>query len=146
NDPRIVTEAVRAIHDEPITESLPDLAALLDGSATSEKILVRLLRAAQPTEAGIKPTDPIPALYRVLNACFRLGEARHATWIAHVAARTEAPDFLRRETLRMLADWEKPSGRDRVTNLWRPIEPRSAKPAADAYRANLRKLFAGSES
>jgi len=124
-DPRIVTEAARAIHDEPIPRPA-ELAELLDGSAGSEQKLARLLRPVQPL-------DPIPALMRALNACFRLGEQKHAAWIAHLAARAEIPEMLRREALRMLADWEKPSGRDRVTNLWHPFEPRPAKNAAERF-------------
>ena len=42
----------------------------------------------------------------------------------------------------MLGGWAKPSGRDRVLGMWRPVEPRDAAPAADALRPVLSKLFA----
>jgi quinoprotein glucose dehydrogenase len=42
---------------------------------------------------------------------------------------------MRAEALRALADWERPSGRDRVLGVWRPLEPRDPQPARDALEA-----------
>ena len=42
----------------------------------------------------------------------------------------------------MLADWAKPSGRDQVTGLWRPIAPRLPRPAADALRPKVAAILA----
>ena len=35
--------------------------------------------------------------------------------------------MLREEALRVLGEWAKPSGRDRIVGLWRPLQPRSAE-------------------
>src|SRR5262249_18747675 len=48
-------------------------------------------------------------------------------------------------------DWGKPSGRDRVTGLWRPVteDREEASPperAAEAFRAVMPQLFAGNEA
>jgi quinoprotein glucose dehydrogenase len=119
-DTRLVLEAARAINDVPIPEALPALAALIDRPGLSE-----------------------PLLYRVLNANFRLGKPANATALAAFAARKDAPEALRLEALRELSEWEKPSGRDRIVGLWRPLEPRPAAAAADALRPALGGIFSG---
>lgn len=119
-DPRLVLEAARAINDAPIPEALPGLAKLIDGSGLPE-----------------------PLLYRVLNANFRLGKPENATALAAFAARKDAPEALRIEALRQLGEWAKPSGRDRVVGLWRPLEPRQDTVVADALRPALGGIFSG---
>jgi quinoprotein glucose dehydrogenase len=119
-DPRLVLEAARAINDVPITAALPQLAALSRRTGLSE-----------------------PLLYRVLNAHFRLGRPENAAAIASLAARADIPEALRIEALRELGDWARPSGRDRIVGLWRPLEPRPAGPAVDALRASLGGVFSG---
>jgi quinoprotein glucose dehydrogenase len=44
----------------------------------------------------------------------------------------------------MLGDWARPSGRDRVVGLWRPLDPRPAALAAEAVRPALGGIFAAS--
>ena len=83
--------------------------------------------------------------YRVLNANFRLGGKENAEAVAAFAARPDASETLRIEALRELADWTKPSGRDRVMGLWRPLEPRPPERAADAFRPVLAGVFNGSD-
>jgi quinoprotein glucose dehydrogenase len=119
-DPLLVQEAARAIHDVPINEAMPQLAAFIR-----------------------KPGLPVPMLYRVLNANFRLGKEENAVAVAAFAARADAPEALRVEALRELGAWAKPSGRDRVLGLWRPLEPRSLQLATDALRPVLGGIFAG---
>jgi quinoprotein glucose dehydrogenase len=119
-DPRLVLEAARAINDVPIPAAMPKLAALIDRTGLAD-----------------------PVLYRVLNARFRSGKPEDAGALAAFAARPGAPEALRLEALRELADWEKPSGRDRIVGLWRPLEPRPAAVAADALRAHLGGIFSG---
>src|SRR5262249_15576127 len=106
NDPemRLRVEAARAVYDEPIDGALPRLADVLGTSAVL----------------------PEPLLYRALNAHFRLGQAANALAVADFAARAEAPEALRLEALSLLADWAKPSGRDRIVGLWRPLPTRPA--------------------
>ncbi len=102
-DPRLSLEAARAIHDVPIPGALESLA------------LTRLdpERLAAGKNAFAR---------RVLNAGYRIGRA--GVLAAH-AAREDLGTELRVEALDMLAHWEAPAPRDRVTNAWRPLEPRS---------------------
>ena len=99
-DPRLVTEAARAINDVPITGALPALAKLLGAT-----------------------NCPNNAVTRAINANFRLGGTDRARSIAVYATRTNAPPALRVEALNALSDWNKPSPLDRVMGLWRPIAP-----------------------
>ena len=117
-DPRIVLEAARAINDVPITAALSNLAG------------VRLTSSAT-----------LPLLRRALNANFRLGGAEHAAVLAESAARSDLPASARLLALEMLATWAKPSGRDQVMGLWRPILPRPLQPAAAALRPKLAALL-----
>ena len=123
-DPLVVLESARAIHDVPIVEAFPALAELMK----------------QPVPEG----ENGDALFRrVLNANFHLGSIDRARRLANFAASEQSvPDSLRIEALEMLGAWAKPSGRDRVLGMWRPVEPRDAAPAADALRPVLSKLFA----
>jgi len=121
SNPALVLEAARAINDLPINEALPQLAALID-----------------------KTNDSEPLLRRVLNANFRLGNSGNATSLAKYAARAEALPGQRAEALHALGDWAKPSGRDQVTGLWRPLAQRDGKIAADALRPELTSILQSS--
>jgi quinoprotein glucose dehydrogenase len=100
----IVREAARAINDLPIPAALPQLASLTARPLTDE-----------------------PTLRRMINANFRAGQPEHAGALAAFAAREEAAIPLRIEALEALGNWAKPSGRDRVTGLWRPLVERDGK-------------------
>jgi quinoprotein glucose dehydrogenase len=115
SEPRLVIEAARAIYDVPIEPAMPALRELL-------KV----------------PTAPAWALTRAVNAAFRAGDAEA---LATFAARAEAPAAARVEALEVLADWEKPSGRDRLMGLWRPIAERPADDAVNAVAARLKSLL-----
>lgn len=115
-DDRIVLEAARAIHDVPIVEALPHLAALAEARVTSD-----------------------PLLRRIVNANNRLGNAEA---VAAIAARDDAPEVVRRIALRALENWGKPAPRDPVHSGWWPLAPRAPSPAAAALRSVLPKVFA----
>jgi quinoprotein glucose dehydrogenase len=119
-EPKLVVEAARAINDVPIPKELPKLAAL-------------------GTRGGLAE----PLLYRVLNAHFRLGKKENAAAVAALAARTDVPEGVRVQALRDLGEWARPSGRDKLVGLWRPLEPRSGEEATAALRANLGGVFTG---
>ncbi len=121
-EPRLVLEAGRAIYDVPILAAMPQLAALISRTGLEE-----------------------PLLWRVLNANFRLGTAKNAAAVAAFAGRPDAPESLRIEALRELGDWERPSGRDRVVGLWRPLQPRPANLATDALRPVIARIFKGTD-
>ncbi len=122
SDLKLVAEAARAINDVPIAPAMPELAKLI----------------AQP---GL----PEPVLRRAINANFRLGNAENAQALARFAAAAGAAEAMRVEALRTLADWAKPSGRDRVVGVWRSLEPRDGKVATAALRPVLGGVFAGSD-
>jgi quinoprotein glucose dehydrogenase len=100
-EPSIVLEAARAIHDEPIPEALPALARLIECKEL-----------------------PKHAVGRVVNANFRLGTPASLDALLGFAEDGSRSNAARADTLRALAAWEKPSGRDRVIGLWRPLPPR----------------------
>jgi quinoprotein glucose dehydrogenase len=114
-DPKLVLEAARAIYDTPIDAALPALRELLKN-----------------------PSAPDRALLRAVNAAFRAGDADD---LAHFAGIAGAPAAARVEALEVLADWENPSGRDRLMGLWRPVPPRSTDDAVNAVAPRLKSLL-----
>jgi quinoprotein glucose dehydrogenase len=124
-DVKVALEAARAIYEMPIREALPALAQTLS------RPLAAVAAAPQPVQ---------DAFYlRALNANFRLGTKANAQAIAAFAARPSASEKMKLEALEELSQWDKPSGRDRVLGLWRPIEPRSA----DEFAAVLTPALPG---
>ncbi len=141
-DVRVAVEAARAINDVPIEGAQAQLASLLDTrQAAGAAWLQRTLEASKADPN--KLTHAL--LWRVLNANFRQGTAAHANAVAAFATRSEVPAELRLEALRMLGDWSKPSGRDRIVGLWRPLKERSPQIAREAVRTHLAGLFTGSD-
>jgi quinoprotein glucose dehydrogenase len=119
-------EAARAIHDLPIDDAMPQLAAIIDNRFKGT-------------------ADGYDALFRrVLNANFRLGKPEHAAALAAYAGRKDAPESLRIEALDMLGTWAKPMPRDRVLGSWRPLTERDSGMAAAALRGRLAAVFSGS--
>lgn len=121
-DPFIVVEAARAINDLPIEPAMPKLAAILSVQTKDEALL-----------------------RRAVNANFRLGGQAQAKALAAFAVDPAAPASMRAEAVEALADWEKPSPKDRVMNLWRPLPTRDAAAARAALKNVLPKLLADSE-
>ncbi|MDO8545055.1 MAG: c-type cytochrome [Opitutaceae bacterium] len=92
-EPRLVADAVRAIHDTPLAAvALPQLAALTTRLSSFDDTTGR----------------------RVLNARFRLGRAEDAEALADVATSSDVSPILRREALALLSEWSKPSPVERV--------------------------------
>lgn len=117
-EPSIVLEAVRAIHDLPISENFEELAKLISNASASN-----------------------PVIRRVLNANFRLGTKEHALAIARFASNKNADELMRLEAIDMLKNWASPSNRDRVLGDWRPIKKRSSEFAANAIQNFLPTLL-----
>jgi quinoprotein glucose dehydrogenase len=120
-DPKIATEAARALHDVVLDP--------LSGQELAERL-------------G-KPNQPEFFLYRALNANFRLGEAKNAAAVAHFAANPAAPEKLRVEAVKLLGAWTKPGRRDRITGLTQDLAPRDPKIATEALTASLGGIFSG---
>ncbi|MBI2928695.1 MAG: HEAT repeat domain-containing protein [Verrucomicrobia bacterium] len=126
-DSRLVLEAARAINDLPISGALPELAALLDFKSQI---------------SNLKSEIQVPLLRRALNAAFRHGTRETAAALAQFAARADAPEAMRADALTALGDWPTPSGRDRITSLWRPLAARrDTKVPAEALRPAVVELL-----
>lgn len=121
-DPLVVLEAARAIHDVPILQALPELAAL-------------------PSQPG--QSDPL--LRRVLSANYRLGGAENLKTVAAIATNSKNGEAIQLEAMAELADWNSPGPLDRVINDFRPVEPRSVD-VATVLRPVLASLFSGSRN
>ncbi len=100
----VVVEAARAIHDLPVKEAYPALAALDAREDLGDWALGR----------------------RVINARFVLGREEDARALLALAAREGLALERRVEALERLAQWHDPEDRDRVMGDWRPIGPRDA--------------------
>lgn len=127
-DPRVKAEAARAINDVPINAAMPALAKLLN----------------EPAKTAVPAPYLEPLLFRVLNANFRLGGADQARALAEFAARDNVPEKLQLTALQYLGEWAKPSGRDHIVGLWRPLPERSADEAGKALQASLAGLLTAS--
>ncbi|RPI82127.1 MAG: hypothetical protein EHM42_09840 [Planctomycetaceae bacterium] len=123
SEPLIVEEAARAIYDVPLGDGMPALAALASRSGLTE-----------------------PTLHRVIAANLRLGTPEAALAVATLAGRGDVPAVLRANAAKALADWGRPSGRDRVLGLWRPLPSRNADIAREAVRSRLAGMLAGDDT
>jgi quinoprotein glucose dehydrogenase len=111
-DPYLVREAALAINDAPVDAAMPALAALITQPLTDE-----------------------PVALRVVNANFRLGQPAHATALAALAARVDAPAKIRAEAIAQLGLWPKPPQRDRLVGVYRPLAANAATGLAAATRS-----------
>jgi quinoprotein glucose dehydrogenase len=117
-NPQIVLEAVRAIHDLPIESDMPQIAALITRTNLHEF-----------------------AMTRVLNANFRLGQLENGIALSEYAGRTNAPENLRAAAIHYLSMWGTPPQRDVLLGSWHPLPPRDARGASLALRTDLEDLL-----
>jgi quinoprotein glucose dehydrogenase len=119
-DPLVVVEAARAINDIPISGGLQDLANVPLSNDTAPELA-----------------------RRVVNANYRFGTKYSAQNLLAFAQNENLPNRIRIDALENLGAWERPSGRDRITGLWRPTAgARNANHAKDALRPQITKLLA----
>ena len=123
-DDRLVLEAARAIYDLPINPALPQLAALAEDPRWSE---TKALNEA--------------VLVRALTANHRLGTPEAAQRLARYAAGEKGNNAYRVTALNLLGDWAAPKGRDYLTGLWRPLDPRDPAVARDAVQPVFTQLL-----
>ncbi len=98
SDDYIVAEAARAIHDDfSIPDALPQLAALLQTTKSTNEVIIR----------------------RVLTANLRLGGSEHYSRVAQYARSIANPLAMREEATKILGIWAKPSVLDRVDGRYR---------------------------
>ncbi|WP_256199283.1 hypothetical protein [Verrucomicrobium spinosum] len=99
-DPKIASEAARAIYDdESIVAALPQLIVLLDKSSALPDAVAR----------------------RALNACLRTGGKENAERLITYALRQDSPLPLRMEALELAMLWNDPPVLDRVDGRYRVI-------------------------
>jgi quinoprotein glucose dehydrogenase len=118
SEPRIVLEAARAIHDLPMTNLLPALAACATYQPPQGKVDDALVR-------------------RVISAAEKLGTPEAARLLTAVASRSDLPTDRRVEAIDALRVWAKPPQRNRVNGVWQshsasrdPVVARAALEAA----------------
>jgi quinoprotein glucose dehydrogenase len=150
SDVHVVIEAARAANDLPVPAALPALAAKAAQATRHHQQILDLQPPAKPkpetaptsTTLAVETVDLSTALFRrVINANFRLGTPASAAALTALAASGALPESLRAEALTALGDWAKPSGRDRVTGLWRPLDARDAALAKAALQPQLDSLL-----
>jgi putative heme-binding domain-containing protein len=124
----LVAEAARAIHDVPIPEARPRLAALLGGLAPA---------AEGDLQTGF-------ALHRrAIAANLAEGRAEHASALAAYAANAQHAKALREIALEALAQFAQPAPRDLVLGFYRPLPERPRELVWPALDAHGRALVAG---
>lgn len=107
-DPYVVTEAARAIHDDrSIEAALPALAALIQEDRFTHEALLR----------------------RIISATLRVADDRGPRQLARFAARPQAPEAMRAEALAVLGVWPQPSVVDRVDGRYRGPATNDPEPA-----------------
>ena len=119
-DQSIVLETARAIHDVPIPEAMPALAAMLGDKRISDRNI----------------------LLRVVNAHYRLGQPANAKALATFAADKAANEVGRKEALTALAVWANPNPKDRLLYLWRPLPQRTNADAVAALTPAISGILA----
>lgn len=132
SDPLLVAEAARAINDLPIKNALTNLASLIEFSEELSTFPAGDEKAPGPREGLLR---------RVINANYRIGASNNAEALVAFASTSPARESLRAEALALLGEWAKPSGRDRITGLWRPVPERKPEIAAKALQPHLSALL-----
>ncbi len=123
-DPAVVAEAARAIHDDwSIPSALPALA---------ESLLT-------------VPPENSAAIRRAINANFRLGGKAAAERLAAFAAIPDAPQAMRGEALTALSLWSHPPLLDRVDGRRRQWDPATRTVPRARLTAALSELVAETE-
>ncbi len=124
-DPLVRTEAARAIHDLPLDDLLPQLAAQL----------------AKLVASPIPDSDPLAR--RAINANYRLGGADNARAVLAAVTSPVLSTAVRSEALGALRDWSNPPPRDRVTGFWRTEKPREPLVVRGVVEDGLETLLSG---
>ncbi len=133
----LALEAARAVNDVPIPSGFPALAALLRENVPA------LPRGGEERLGGVRLKREEARgwiLRRAVNAAFRQGETSGAAAIGRLSMDAGQPEALRVEAIEALADWGRPSPRDRIVGLHRPLPPRDPAPALAAMEESWRTL------
>ena len=123
-NPRLDLETARAIHDMPIPDVVPELAA-------EDLTKVRAVSAKLGTA---------PFTRRVINANYRVGSKECAARLSAIAGNTALAADIRLDALEALAQWPVKLGRDRVLGI--VVEGDGQRNAADAAAALAPRITA----
>lgn len=108
---KIVDEAIRAIHEAPVEESRPAIAAILDEYF-----------------ADGKGRDISPMIARrLIHSAFRMGGIENAERLVKVALSSRFGINERKEALRLLEQWTEPHPVDQSLGCWDPREERDVE-------------------
>lgn len=119
-DPKVVTDAARAINDDALVEeAVPALAQILDRTPVGREALVR----------------------RAINATLHSGRPADAQRLVRFAGRTNVDEALRAEALNALSHWSDPPKLDRVTGRHRGDIENDAAPARRALASATSSLL-----
>ena len=119
-EPRLVDEAARAIHDDAgVPEAWPVLAALMEEKRSFSEMTWR----------------------RVLNAAFRVGGAENAIRVLGFALDESKPEPLRQAAFEHLAEWAEPPKLDRVDGMVHDLSKRDGSGAEEVALARVDELL-----
>ncbi|BCX50135.1 dehydrogenase domain-containing protein [Haloferula helveola] len=120
-DPEVMREAVRVIHDNRIEDSRSVLAELLD----------------QPRYDDF--TEMI--WRRLIHSAYRVGGEANAKRLVDAAMNPKVPAPVRREALRLLGDWKKPFVVDTSTGTFDPLPERDGSALAGSVGGRVDDLL-----
>jgi putative heme-binding domain-containing protein len=124
-EPRLVEEAVRAIHDDAgVPEAWGKLAGLMDEKRVFSEMTWR----------------------RVMNAAFRVGGAENAFRVLGFALDEKRPVELRQAAFQHLAEWVEVPRLDRVDGMVHDLSKRDASGADEAALERVGELLALKDS
>lgn len=128
-EPRIVEEAIRAIHEAPVPAARPAMNALLDAYV------------------GDKAGRPLPPMIarRLLHSAFRTGGKENAARLVGVAGGKGLDVKQRLEALRLLLQWPKPYPVDQSLSKWDPLPEREVAEVKATIEAGLPALLSAEE-
>lgn len=129
-DARVADEAIRAIHDMPVEDARPAVAALLDNYL--------------PGKSG-RPLAPMIAR-RVIHSAFRLGGKENAARLIGAAAGTGLDLLARQEAIRLLRQWPNPFPVDQSLGRWTPLPKRDLGEILPVIEAGVKVLVASDEA
>ncbi|MEO1994140.1 MAG: PVC-type heme-binding CxxCH protein [Planctomycetaceae bacterium] len=133
SDPRLITEAARAIHDLPLKRSLPALASLADQLSSDQS-------------PGGKAPYSDALIRRVISANLTGDQPANITRLVNLATAQSLPVAMRHEALKALQDWQAPAPRNRVTGIWSPTPERKMQTIQTAVTQHVSRLLSASAS
>ena len=132
DDPQIVLEAARVIHDLEVKSEMPRLASLI---SSAEKFV----------DFGDLTADAL--IRRIVSANVRVGAKANAEALVKFACNEKFAAGRRVDAVSALETWANPSERMMVLHAWRPLDPkkRNVIDARNAVEAGFKMLASGSE-